>query len=74
MDDDDGDFMMEEDEDFDFEYESGEEDENDEDAGNVDLENRYYSAKGIYHLSARSQVTLLLLLWTIAHMKHGYIY
>ena len=39
---DDDDFMMEEDEEFDFEYESGEE----EEEGNVDLENKYYSAKG----------------------------
>ncbi len=38
------DFMMEEDQDFDFEYESGEQE---DDEGDVDLENMYYSAKGL---------------------------
>ena len=44
---DDDDFMMEEDEDFDFEYESGDEEGGEEDDANVDLENKYYSAKGM---------------------------
>ncbi len=41
----DDDFMMEEDEDFDFEYESGAEEEGEE---NIDLENKYYAAKGTF--------------------------
>ncbi len=44
---DDDDFMVEDDEDFEFDYEDDEdEDGNAEEGGEVDLENRYYNAKG----------------------------
>lgn len=47
----DDDFMVEDDEDFEFDYED-EEDGNAEDGGEVDLENRYYNAKGAYCIYA----------------------
>jgi COP9 signalosome complex subunit 2 len=46
-DDDDDGFMMEEDEEFDFEFESGDDEAADGDDTDVDLENKYYAAKGL---------------------------